>query len=528
MQRAFGVILTALCVWACTFPNDLDYPIVKGEILSFEVEDSKSVRIDQENRAVYVELEETANPSRLKYTCTLSEGASCEELEAGYIDLSSPLDVTVKTYQEYPWHIEASQEIERYVHCGNQIQDARFNLETKTVFIYLSEIQPLSKVNFEDMKLEAKGSRILSTTGYESSTQHLTLETRAVSFPMVLDCVMERTFEVEYMEDVITWRLKALQIKLATIITEVDPACYSARIRGTFEGDAAGLSLEYRKAGADDWTKVTDITVAGVGVTATVEGLEPETEYVCRLGMDGEYSEEVHFTTLKAAQLDGMDFDVWHQDGKVWNPWPSGGTQVWDTANKATASFTGSISTPDDSFVAVSGDGKKSCKLESSYAVVKFAAASIFTGQFVKLQGLGAELAWGIPFSSKPRALEGYAAYDPKPITDTDSKYADLKGQNDTGHIIVILTDRDSQFHVLSASGKFVDFEADPAIIAYGKYSLSEKTDGFVHFELPLEYRSNRTPKWVVVVASSSALGDYFTGGRGSTLWIDEFKFLYK
>lgn len=31
----------------------------------------------------------------------------------------------------------------------------------------------------------------------------------------------------------------------------------------------------------------------------------------------------------------------------------------------------------------------------------------------------------------------------------------------------------------------------------------------------------------LVIVASSSALGDYFTGWRGSTLWIDELELVY-
>ena len=50
---------------------------------------------------------------------------------------------------------------------------------------------------------------------------------------------------------------------------------------------------------------------------------------------------------------------------------------------------------------------------------------------------------------------------------------------------------------------------------------MSENTDGFRAFHIDLEYRSDRTPKWLVIVGASSALGDYFTGGVGSTLWLD-------
>ena len=203
------------------------------------------------------------------------------------------------------------------------------------------------------------------------------------------------------------------------------------------------------------------------------------------------------------------------------------GVRVWDTANKATASFTGSATTPDESFVAVAGPGKKACRLESNFAVVKFAAGSVYTGQFVKLQGLGAELAWGIPFTGKPVSLKGYAAYKSKPITDTDAAHADLMGQPDTGHVLVALTDWPDQFHVISSSSTYVDFDNDPAIIAYGRCAFPETTDGYVSFDIPLEYRNGRTPAYLVIVASSSALGDYFTGGRGSTLWVDELELMY-
>ena len=41
-------------------------------------------------------------------------------------------------------------------------------------------------------------------------------------------------------------------------------------------------------------------------------------------------------------------------------------------------------------------------------------------------------------------------------------------------------------------------------------------------------YRSNtRIPKYIVVAGASSRYGDYFTGGRGSVLLIDEFELIY-
>ena len=512
---------------SCAFPNDLDYPTVVGKIVAFEVEDAKEVTINPSTREVTIVLQEWADKSHVKVNaCELSEGATCAEI-GEYLDLTRPIKLVLHTYQDYEWTVLATQTIERYVHCTGEVQEARFNLETRSVYVYLPDTQPLSKVTFEAMKLEPEGSRIVSTTGYESDLQHLTFTTRAVSLPMTLDCVTERSFFVEWRGEVIEWHLKALQLKVSTAVSEVEPHCYSARVRGVFASDGSDVAIEYKKADDATWLQAPDATVAGVGITAHLTGLTPGTAYECRVRDGEEVSAPMPFETATPVQPDNLSFDAWHANGKVWNPWNEGGVQVWDSANKATASFTGSATTPDEAFVAVSGPGKKACRMESSYAVVKFAAGSVFTGQFVKLQGMGAELAWGIPFTGKPVSLKGYAAYTSTPVTDADPAYASLLGQPDTGHILIALTDWPDQFHVISSTATYVDFDKDPAVIAYGRYNLTASTDGYVPFDLPLEYRSDRTPKYLVIVASSSSLGDYFTGGRGSTLWVDEFELVY-
>lgn len=47
--------------------------------------------------------------------------------------------------------------------------------------------------------------------------------------------------------------------------------------------------------------------------------------------------------------------------------------------------------------------------------------------------------------------------------------------------------------------------------------------------DLVLDYRyTDRTPKYILVVASASKYGDYFTGGVGSKLLIDNFELIYE
>lgn len=524
MKKLLTLILAAGTIVSCALTNDLDYPVVPAAILSVEVEHAKSVRIDASSKTVFIELDEYAHLEAVRVTkLEVSAEAAYESLPET-LDLREPCQLTLKTYQEYRWTIQASQTIERYVRCRNQIQDARFNVDLRTVYVYVPDTQPLSSITIEAMKLEPEGWDIVSTTGYVLDSNHRILVTQSVSLPMELDCVMERTFEVLGPDnEIANWRFKAFQIEIKMQISEVIPHSYSARIRGIFT-EGSTPRIEYRKASENDWTVVQDPVISGVGISANLSGLTDDTDYVCRVADESGASAEVPFHTKKAVQPANMGFEDWYQDGKVWYPFLQGSAGVWDSANKATASFTGSITSPDASFKA---EGNYSVKMESSFAVVKFASASIFTGAFVKLQGMGAQMDWGIPFSSTPVGMSGQLAYKPKAIDYADERYADKKGQMDTGHVIVILTDWEEPFRISSADEKFVDFDNDPAIIAYGRYAISDTTDGFQPFHIDLEYRSQREPRYLVIVAASSALGDYYTGGVGSTLWLDALRMEY-
>lgn len=58
-------------------------------------------------------------------------------------------------------------------------------------------------------------------------------------------------------------------------------------------------------------------------------------------------------------------------------------------------------------------------------------------------------------------------------------------------------------------------------------YSGTTVTE-YKKFELNLDYRvTNRVPTYIVIVCSASKYGDYFVGGRGSTLYVDEFSLDY-
>ena len=532
MKRIAVILLELFAAFSCRIVNDLDYPVIPGEILSISVEGQKSVYIDKAKRTVHISLEETADLSKVKVLeVTVNEDGRLEGI-GEYLDLRKPVSALIKTYQDYTWTITGELDVERYIRCANQIGDAQINPSTRTALVYVSETQTLSAIVIEAMKLEPEGAELVSTTGYDQVDGVAVLSTESCSLPRTLNCVLERVFTFSSRGETVDWKFKALQLAMSLKVDSVIPYCYHAKVRALFDGKGTP-EIQFRPTGEDEWTGV-ESTVTGVGISADITGLQENTGYQVRVICGDEVSDIYPFKTDRALQLDNLDFDTWELVGKVWNPFITGSTKTWDTANKATASFLGNASTPDSEFIAVHdgvddpGKVRRSVRLESSYAVVKFASGSIFTGSFVSLKGLGAELSWGIPYTSRPSALKGYIAYEPKVITDTDTAHSSLKGQMDTGHVIMILTDWEEPFHVISSDAQYVDFENDPSIIAYGRYALSESTGGFIPFELPLDYRSERTPRYLVIVGASSALGDYFTGGRGSVLWLDDFSLVYE
>ena len=211
----------------------------------------------------------------------------------------------------------------------------------------------------------------------------------------------------------------------------------------------------------------------------------------------------------------------------MWYPYAEGAPdsdKYWDSANTGAAGFIGSSTVPETEDV-VKGTA---ARMESKYAAIAFAAGNLYIGKFGKVEGIGAILDWGKEFTSMPAAMKGYFKYLPKAIDKSKPPYDNMIGKTDKCQIQIFLTDWDAPFTINTTAGQFVDLANDPHIIAFGRLETDETVTEYREFTIPLEYRSYRKPKYVVVSCCASYLGDYFTGGVGSTLWVDEFELIYK
>lgn len=519
LLRCAAVVLTIFQTVSC-IRNDIPYPRLAGEITAFEVEGQiGEARIDSQKRQVTVELEETADLERVRVIrFEITDGARSEPEIAAELDLSEPCAFTLYTYpgQEYLWIVSATQQIERYVRVRNQVGETEFDLNARIALVKVSEDQPLSDITITEIKLGPEGSVIEPD-------------------PMqVHDFTGIQTFTVKYRDIEEVWSIRVVQTSGSASLSAAPADAYARRAvfsAGKPEGETE-FSFEYRLSDETVWTPVLDIVEGETDFTATVTGLEPGRNYVYRAKAGSLLSDEVPFATETPDQIPNSGFDFWNKSGKTWYPNPSQneGDFWWDSGNEGTAIAGRNATSPETSFLAVSGEGKQAARLESISILGIFAGGNLYTGDFLGTVGLkGGRINFGRPFATRPDVLKGYYCYEPKTIDKADAEHQGLIGQTDQCQIYIALTDWNQPFEVNNAEGPFLDLANDPAVIAYGELVTDQSSGGeYKPFEIRLEYRNLRKPKYVVVSAVASRYADYFTGGVGSLLYVDEFELVYE
>lgn len=293
------------------------------------------------------------------------------------------------------------------------------------------------------------------------------------------------------------------------------------------ESAPAGMGFRYKKTADADWINYTGtLSTNGANYSAKITGLDPNTSYDFQAVSTKDVKEDNIKTssTSGVSQLPFSNFDTWMESSGAYYPTDDLNNLFFDSANKATGGM-GVNPTTQDSDFKVSGS---SARLESCSMLGVLAAGNMYTGYFVKRSGTNAKVSFGRPFTDRPLKLKGYYHYAPKPIDIADSDHSGMKGQNDCCQIYIMLTNWTEPWVVDSGQKNFISPTAD-YVIAYGQ--LSDDTNSgsnFKEFTIDLTYLKDEKPKYIVVVAASSKLGDYFTGAEGSVLHIDEFSLEYE
>lgn len=510
------VAALAIMMGGC-LKNDIPYPRIQPNITEMDAEGLiRAAEIDSVNRLVTLSFDESVDINNVRISSyELSPGA---HIVRG--DLDSPIDlskyyiVTLRLYQDYDWAILGKQNIERYFTVENQVGATVIDVTGRRVVVTVAGQESLKSVKVLTMKLGPEGSA--QTPDYVGQTIDLTKPVEVI----VDTYGRKQTWTVygEFVESTVS----TVQADAWTQVAWV----YGSGVAGRDNG------VEYRVKGEEDWTRVPKewVTVTGGTFCARIINLNPMTEYEARAYSDSESGEIIPFTTGNIAQVPNTALDQWSKSGKVWNPWAEGDEPYWDTGNKGATTLGESNSVPTED--TSSGTGL-AAMLETKFigigVIGKLAAGNIFVGSYLRTDGTNGVLSFGRPFSERPTKLRGYVKYNCATISHSSTEYAYLKGRPDTCQIYCALIDTPSPLEIRTNPSNRSLFDANASyVVAYGNFQSGETIPDYIPFEFDLNYTStSRVPKYILIVASASKYGDFFTGGAGSVLYVDDLELLY-
>lgn len=387
-----------------------------------------------------------------------------------------------------------------------------------------------------------------------------------LSFTLKVDKSLDDIYEEIVFEPTSTGISRSYNYELwashATVHADVDITEY----------DPNYVYFEYTASngGNPDWSAASRVAATGSdGVfNGVITGLTPATDYSYRLVVKSlKTGEEItidsvsELTTDVAPAVPNGSFEDYSNTESskypsFFNPASSvvaNQTKWWDSGNAGSGDFGYTICAVDTSDYK---DGSTAARLQSDYAVVKFAAGNLFSGQFGEVIGTsGGTVYFGRPFVGRPSKLRFWIKYSTGLVNRTENKKI-TKNDYDIGQVKVALgtwtpskyggTEQSPVLINTTNTSTFVDFDTDPATIAYGDMQITgaasasdytaningvtstEDWTQWHQIELDLVYRDlTTTPTHIIISCAASKWGDYFEGCDSSKMWVDGFELVY-
>lgn len=554
MKNIYYILCGFFLLTGC-ITNDIPYPVVVPHITSFEVEQAEKVEIDNDRQTVTVYFPETVDMRKVNVRSFAldEEVAVMVTPVTGVKDLSIPMKVILRTYDDYVWTIKGVRNVERYFTVQGQvgstvIDDVNFRAVTS-----VGMNTDLKKIEVTSLKLGPKG-----LTEYSKDPSQMKDFTDGISV------------EVTAFGQTEIWNLFVEQTESTVELKSVNP--WTTEVYVVSQG-VAGMDngFTYREKGTDEWitVKSEDITADGGTFTAHITGLKPETEYEVQAYCGTDKTEVQEFVTDAAVEIPNGSFEyvskvLGEKYYKFYDPdcgvadgsymfWGSGNGEGSEGVNGS--ANMGIIITTVDTGDKV--DGNQSVLAQTSQMAGILAAGNLFAGQFDGLVGTsGGKVNFGRPWTSRPKALRVYCKYSTGPMDIVKGAPAGVtlvKNETyDRAEIKIALGywdyrkyggTKNSPVHVNTTDpSTFVDYSTDASTIAYGGviinhdgYTISgeekvqKATDQWIQYTLPFNYRDIETlPTHIVVSFAASQYGDYFSGCSRSKLWIDKVELLYE
>ena len=403
------------------------------------------------------------------------------------------------------WTVRVRQVVKREVEMEGQVGNAVIDPETRVVIVYVNESQNLAAIKVKKFSLGGPhGSVDPDPTKQES-----------------VDFTNSRRYYVKngWSDLIYPWVVYVYQTAGSVQPTmEVSTTAKGATLISGTRPNGVVPVVEYKAVGDAEWEKAAEIRIP----TSTTYYFVGE-------------------------QLENAGFEDWHIKGEgmkaLYCPWAEGSEPYWDTGNHGATTVGASNST------FVDENGRRYANLQSKYIVIKFAAGNIFTGKYVETDGSNGVIAFGRPFTSRPSKMTFEYQYKTSTITRnggewnnawgqyiSKSMYENLKGKPDSCSVFIALGDWQPETYKTTVCPYLIRTRPtalhlmdlkDPHLIGYAQMTRGEDVNSWTTETLDIGYRSDRTPTTIIVVASSSKYGDYFTGGEESLLKVDNFKLIY-
>lgn len=358
----------------------------------------------------------------------------------------------------------------------------------------------------------------------------------------------------------LTLRISEAPIVLSEIPAESQECYYEQTLTATIaKDDVEFAGFQYAKVGAITWEYVEPSqTHAGYNkgdiITVTLTDLELGTNYKYRAvtGTEEEgityQTDEYTFSTGTLNQFPNASFENWYTASDEAIVPAEDGIDSWDCGNHGSVTMGVQLT---QSYTDLFHSGTQCAKLRSQFVGItstlgKFAAGNLFYGEYLKTDGTDGVIGFGRPmeFPSrelKPVAIKMWVKYEPSNTWKGESSYQPTSGY-DEGHIFIALFDEpdtgDADYkgkygYVVRTKNKSRLFDKTASnIIAYNEVIFTEATEeeGLMEITIPFEYYSgkeNVQPKLIAVVCTASKYGDYFAGGEGSTMYVDDVEIVY-
>lgn len=314
------------------------------------------------------------------------------------------------------------------------------------------------------------------------------------------------------------------------------------------DASVENLAVQYRKVGDSSWTSVPVVGTRALSENLRLEGLTPGTKYEFR-GVAGALTEDGYefvteetgeFTTDSKFTIPNASMEDWSnysENSKVLLPAAGGERTFWDTGNHGSATMSKLITNPNTD---IKHSGERSVELKSQFVGVgtigKFAAGNLFAGIYVRTDGTDGVLKFGREYDgSHPSGLSVWVNYRPgKGVNKKGANDSYIKvGALDEGQIYIALTTSAVDIRTKESNRKLFDPNGKE-VVAYGQVTFTENIGSdneLVNVKIPFEYydkAKTEKPTHLVIVCSASKYGDYFSGGEGSVLYLDDFELVYE